>query len=75
MPDGLDRIARRPDGSVVVGRREPGRGAWICGGSAECFEQAVRRGALARALRTALETDVIEALRARLYGGSEQRTP
>ena len=72
-PDRLDRIARRPDGSLAVGRAEPGRGAWLCGGSAECFDQAVRRRALERALRTPLETDDIESLRARLYGGSERR--
>jgi predicted RNA-binding protein YlxR (DUF448 family) len=59
---------RRPDGSVGIGRREPGRGAWLCHGSRECFEQAVRRGALERALRRPLETDEIGALRARLYG-------
>ena len=37
-PAALDRITRRPDGSLGVGRREPGRGAWICAGSTACFD-------------------------------------
>ena len=28
--DELVRVARRPDGSLAVGRHEPGRGAWLC---------------------------------------------
>ncbi|MFN8035735.1 MAG: YlxR family protein [Acidimicrobiia bacterium] len=67
-PDELVRVALRPDGSLAVGRHEPGRGAWLCAGSTECFDRAVRRRALGRALRREVSTDEIEALRARLSG-------
>jgi len=63
----LVRIARAPDGSLVVGPG-PGRGAWLCAGSPGCFEQAVRRRALGRALRRDVDGDEIERLRATLYG-------
>lgn len=78
-PGELDRITRRPDGSLVVGRREPGRGAWVCLGSPECFEAAVRRRAFERALRVSPGTIDTEGLRARLYGaapdGAQDRSP
>jgi len=41
----------------------PGRGAWLCRGSADCLEHALRRGALGRALRTTVEPGAIERLR------------
>lgn len=66
-PDELVRIARAPDGSLAVGLG-PGRGAWLCAGSVRCFELAVRRRALGRALRCEVGGDEIERLRARLYG-------
>ncbi|MGZ4756176.1 MAG: YlxR family protein [Acidimicrobiia bacterium] len=69
-PAALDRIARLPDGSLGVGRREPGRGAWICSGSTRCFDQAVRRKAFERALRRPVTNTEIESLRARLYGAA-----
>ena len=78
-PEELDRIARRPDGSLAVGRREPGRGAWICSGAVACFDQAIRRKALERSLRRPVTNTDIERLRARLYGaaplGAQQRPP
>ena len=78
-PEELDRIARRPDGSLGVGRREPGRGAWICSGSTACFDQAVRRKALERSFRSPVTNTEIERLRARLYGaaphGAQERPP
>ena len=66
-PTGLTRLARGADGTVAEGRHRPGRGAWLCAGSVDCFEAAVRRRALARALRTELSTAEIEALRGRLF--------
>ena len=48
----LVRVARLPDGALMVGRTLPGRGAWLCAGSVACFEAAVKRKAFARALRT-----------------------
>ncbi len=65
-PAELVRIARRPDGSIAVGRAEPGRGAWLCPGVA-CFETAVRRRALGRALRAELGAVELGWLRERLF--------
>ena len=55
---------RRFDGTVRLGRTAPGRGGWCC--SAACFEQAVGRGALDRALRHSLTTTELAGLRATL---------
>ena len=66
----LVRIARSPaDGRLHVGPG-PGRGAWLCGPPATpaCLDQAVRRRALDRALRTTVEDDEIAAVRAKLAG-------
>ena len=65
-PAGLVRVARRPDGSLAVGRGEPGRGAWLCAGSEACFETAVRRRAFSRALRRELPAHELAWLRERL---------
>src|SRR5436190_8622657 len=51
---GWRRCARDAQGCISIGEQAPGRGAWLC--SPECFETAVRRGALARALRAELST-------------------
>jgi predicted RNA-binding protein YlxR (DUF448 family) len=45
----LIRFAVR-DGVLVVGRNEPGRGAYTCS-SLACFERAAVRGMFARVLR------------------------
>jgi predicted RNA-binding protein YlxR (DUF448 family) len=48
----------------------PGRGAWLCRSHpAACLEEAQRRRAVERALRTSTENDDIERLRARLFDG------
>lgn len=48
----LVRLARRPDGHVVIdaANRETGRGAYLCPAS-ECLEIALKRGTLSRAFR------------------------
>ena len=76
-PAGLARIARRPDGSLAVGRNEPGRGAWLCAGSAACFDAAVRRRALGRALRCEVPGQELVWLRERLLseGASTSHGP
>jgi len=55
----LIRIVRTPEGSVEVdptGKRA-GRGAYLCSTSA-CWEQALKKGSLGRALKVQLaETD------------------
>ena len=68
-PVGLVRVARRPDGSLGVGRREPGRGAWLCAGSVTCFDAALRRRAFGRALRCDPPGHELEQLRGRLLSG------
>jgi predicted RNA-binding protein YlxR (DUF448 family) len=65
-PAGLVRVARRPDGSVAVGQKEPGRGAWLCTDSADCFDAAVRRRAFGRALRCEVPAQDLAWLRERL---------
>jgi uncharacterized protein len=66
----LVRLARSPeDGQVRIGTG-PGRGAWLCGPPATpaCFDQAVRRRALERALRATMTDGEVQALRAKLGG-------
>jgi predicted RNA-binding protein YlxR (DUF448 family) len=57
------RVVRRPDGSVVVdsaGMLE-GRGAYLCADAA-CWELALKRSALQRALRTSLPNELTTQL-------------
>jgi uncharacterized protein len=65
-PAGLARLSRRPDGSLAVGRSEPGRGAWLCTGSVSCFDAAVRRRAFSRALHSEVSAHELAWLRERL---------
>ena len=66
-PEELVRVARRPDGTLGVGRHEPGRGAWLCAGTtATCFESARRRGAFGRALRTGVSEGQLALVRGKL---------
>jgi len=65
-PAGLVRFARRSDGSLAVGRSEPGRGAWLCAGSEPCFEAALRHRAFGRALRAEVSGQELVWLRERL---------
>jgi predicted RNA-binding protein YlxR (DUF448 family) len=57
------RVVAAGEGSLAVSRTLPGRGAWLCAGSLPCFELAVRRNALSRALRTTVGPNSIERLR------------
>jgi len=68
-PTELVRFVRRPDGSLAVGRSEPGRGAWLCAGSESCFDTAQRRRAFARALRGDVPAHELPWLRERLLSG------
>jgi len=61
MPDELVRIHRAGDGTLMFGTG-PGRGAWVC--STRCFDRALRRSVLARALRTEIAADEAARLRA-----------
>ena len=64
--DDLLRIARQPDGSVVVGRSS-GRGAYVHRDRA-CVERSLRVAVLARALRGGLSMDEVGRLRERVEG-------
>jgi predicted RNA-binding protein YlxR (DUF448 family) len=66
-PSELVRLAASPDGSLAVGSG-PGRGAWVCAGSPDCVERALRRATLARALRRTVTDDDARRVRARLLG-------
>ncbi len=59
----LVRIVRTPEGEIVVDERgkRNGRGAYLCR-NRSCWERAIERGSLARALRTALTAEQAEAL-------------
>lgn len=70
----LVRVVRAATGEVLVdetGKRN-GRGAYLCR-QRECWEQALRRGSLNRALGTTLNTDEIAALQA--YAAALPGTP
>ena len=57
---------RTPAGDVVRddSGRLAGRGAYVCR-TTDCLDRAIRKGALGRALKTSLPTD----LRVALFGG------
>jgi predicted RNA-binding protein YlxR (DUF448 family) len=58
------RVVRTPEGTVEVdesGRRN-GRGAYLCA-QASCWQAALQRDRLGRALRTTISTKDAEALR------------
>ena len=60
---GLIRLVRTPDGRVEVDStgRLPGRGAYLCANRA-CWEAALKRKALNRALRTVLTAEEVAQL-------------
>ncbi|MGE5371313.1 MAG: RNase P modulator RnpM [Solirubrobacterales bacterium] len=60
----LIRVVRTPEGEVVVDRtgKKSGRGAYLCP-NAECFQLAVKRKSLEKALEHAIPPEIIETLR------------
>jgi len=69
----LIRIVRTPEGEIVVdehGKRS-GRGAYLCP-QRVCWEQALKRRILDRALKTSLDEEAIAALRAYAEGLPER---
>ena len=61
--DFADAVMVQPDGTLVVGRTRPGRGAWLCAGSDECMARAARRQSFGRALRAPVADEAVHALR------------
>jgi len=61
-------VVAAADGGLATGRSLPGRGAWLCAGSARCAEVAARRGAFGRALRRPVDPAAVAALVAVLRG-------
>ena len=48
---------------MTIDRHAPGRGAWICGvDPLRCLHEAVRRRALPRAFRAAVDMSSVDAL-------------
>jgi predicted RNA-binding protein YlxR (DUF448 family) len=69
------RLSRAPGETIELGA-EAGRGAWLCAPPRvlECFDEAVRRAALGRALRTSISPAEVERLRAKLEGRAGTRS-
>jgi predicted RNA-binding protein YlxR (DUF448 family) len=62
------RVVRLEDGSLVLGRTLPGRGAWLCRGSGSCVDSAQKRRAYDRALRGPVASGAVDDLRRTLEG-------
>jgi predicted RNA-binding protein YlxR (DUF448 family) len=73
---GLIRLVRTPEGQVEVDStgRQPGRGAYLCATRA-CWETAIQRKALNRALRTVLTAEEVGRLRAYAQSLPEAELP
>jgi predicted RNA-binding protein YlxR (DUF448 family) len=65
--DELVRLSCAPDGSLDLGPGT-GRGAWLCAppDGLACFDQAVKRRVLDKALHTTVSDAELEAVRAKL---------
>jgi hypothetical protein len=61
-PSALVRVVSGPEGSLVIGRTLPGRGAWICAAAPGCVEKAAKRNAFAKALRVPVAPAAVLAL-------------
>jgi len=64
----LTRIVRMPDGTVDIDPtgKKPGRGAYLCK-RVRCWEQALVKGTINRALNVAIGDDVKAKLRDQLH--------
>ncbi len=51
------------EGSIDVGAPSCGRGAWLCAGSVECVELAVRAKSFRRAFRQDIPAETVERVR------------
>ncbi len=64
----LTRIVRMPDGTVDIDPtgKKPGRGAYLCK-RVRCWQQALAKGAINRALGVAISDDVKARLQDQLH--------
>ncbi len=53
----------RVDARLVVGRGQPGRGAWLCRNSPDCVDRAVKRRAFDRAFRARVSDAELDGIR------------
>jgi predicted RNA-binding protein YlxR (DUF448 family) len=73
--DELVRVVRTEAGGLTVDRSGPGRGAWLCAGSLDCLDRAVRRHGFDRAFATAIDGAEVGCLQAELTAAWGQVTP
>jgi predicted RNA-binding protein YlxR (DUF448 family) len=65
-------LTRRSDGSILVDRTAPGRGAWLCRGAPGCIDLAERRHAFERAFRAPVDAGRIEEVRKTVLAGPDE---
>ena len=66
-PDSLTRLAIGSDGHLTADRLAKGRGAWVCATTSACFDRAVAKNALTRALRAPVSSDDAERVRSAVF--------
>ncbi len=64
----LLRIVRTPEGTIEIDLmgKKPGRGAYLCR-KADCWENALSKGAISRALRATPSAEEVSKLRDQLH--------
>ena len=66
----LWRIVADGRGTLAIDRHAPGRGAWVCAGSAACIERGINRRAVTRALRIDVDDGAVKTLKEGLFVAS-----
>ena len=66
-PDMLVRLTIDAGGHLAAGRQAPGRGAWVCAATSACFDRAVAKNALTRALRAPVSSDDAHQMRSVVF--------
>src|SRR5262245_2743346 len=68
----LVRVALAPDGSLVVGRTAPGRGAWLCKPALGCLQMARKRRGFDKAFRQPVSAAALHELDGALESSDER---
>ena len=66
-PDSLMRLAIGAGGDLTAARQAQGRGAWVCAATSACFDRAVAKNALSRALRAPVSSDDVHRVRSAVF--------